>query len=106
MTNTTTTPAAAVTAGAAWLDTHRPGWDRSVNPDAIEAWHPHNSVLGQVYGYDGAAPLTEQQRVDFGFVIPNERPTGSWAEADARLAAYEPLSVAWTELVESRRAAL
>lgn len=99
----TSTHTAAITAGADWLDTNQPGWLAKVDADAIESWHPFNSVLGQVYGDDHNAPLTPVERERYGFWLPGDKDAESHDEMVARLAAWEPLSIAWTELIEARQ---
>lgn len=101
MTTETTTIPAAVHAGAGWLDIHHDGWDADLDPDDVIAWHPHDSILGRLYGYDGAAPLTIDERVRLGFMAAGPGLTED--EAKARMAEWEQLTAGWRALIEARR---
>lgn len=101
MTTKTPTIPAPVHAGAGWLDIHHPGWDERIDPDSVLAWHPHDSILGQMYGTDDKAPLNIDERVHLGFEAAGPGLTPD--EAKARRAEYEQLTEGWRALIEARR---
>lgn len=103
---TTRTPIipAPVHAGAGWLDIHHgANWDKDIDPDSVLAWHPHDSVLGQLYGTDAVAPLNIDERVRYGFEAAG--PGLTQAEAAERMAEYGRLTAGWRALIEARREA-
>jgi hypothetical protein len=91
-----------VAAGAAWLDEHRPGWEREVDPVGLDIASPCNCVLGQLEGNyhdfvdvqswydDQAAALGFNGRLNLTLRAIRD-------EQDA-------LTVEWRRLIESRRA--
>lgn len=95
------TPTKRVTKGAAFLDTHRPGWDNRINLDKFELRYPDNCIIGQLDGdfwfsdlrhTDGWAPYEQ------GFDFPIDELFGeSTIGAD--------LEAAWRKLITQRRAA-
>ena len=101
MTTKTPTIPAPVHAGAGWLDTVNDGWDARIDVDNLIAWHPYFSVPGQVYGYDGNAPLTVEERIRYGF--EPGCPGVTYEQAKQRMAAYETLTAGWRALIEARR---
>lgn len=47
---TVTTPVDRVRAGAAWLDTDKPGWAAAINPKTLDLSQGDRCILGQLYG--------------------------------------------------------
>lgn len=107
------TIAERVTAGAAWLDATRPGWDQLVDLGRLDMQSACLCVLGQVfaaaaddagyiYGFDYAARMLLEGNDDAfasGFTCDYSLP--SWPEREADFGA---LDGAWRELISRRRA--
>lgn len=117
------TAASRVTAGAAYLDTVRPGWHDDVNLDHLDVATATDCVLGQLYGNYPNAPLFD------GITRPNLLPVrgrGSWMvfdhdalntyrrqlderavpygfAAEAVSAEYPALNAAWRSEILARR---
>lgn len=94
-----------VTAGAAWLDEHRPGWWQRIDLETLDLGDPCKCVLGQEYGDFGVAPAevagASEPAVAFGFDVHS-----SWfgrvrteADVEAECAA---LTAEWRWLIEQR----
>jgi hypothetical protein len=70
-----------VASGAAWLDTHRPGWRAEVSVETLDMNSPFSCVLGQV------ARAIEPERGSFGSIV-------DCADAGAHAACIEALRLA------------
>lgn len=83
------------TAGAALLDTYRPGWFRNIDLFTLDQCSTVNCVLGQTYGeyYKGLEALDVEggdARIYCGFSSNDD---------------YDNLNEAWTQIINSRLAA-
>lgn len=78
-----------VARGAAWLDTHAPGWTAWINHD-INAADRYRCPLGQRFGDFYAAPFPTFNAERFGFdaTDPDE---------------FDQLDAEWTRLITARR---
>jgi hypothetical protein len=111
MTTPTLTITDRVSAGAAWLDEHRPDWWQRIDLDTLDLREPCYCVLGQEYaaevdldghglccnGYQLAvARMDDHHPAELGF------------SADLHLAEsvefWDQLADAWRELILARRA--
>lgn len=90
--------------GAAVLDDKIPGWESKINTDELYLGSCEACVLGQLFG-DYATGTTE-----FGFEVDDDGGVShaavEWAtehgfETDGW--GYEPLTVAWRELISERK---
>ena len=100
MTDTAPAPADLVAAGAAWLDTNRPGWVADIDLDLLDMADDRNCILGQLYGNFFKSPLSPPDALsdaaDYGFYVE-----GSY-NLDAT---YNALEDAWRALITARRSA-
>ena len=90
-----------VAAGAAWLDEHRPGWERMVDLCILEMSDVEWCICGQAKAWDTAS-LTPIRSVDLGFFhnAHEEMPVDEWRVAVA--ADYVALDAAWRSLIKDR----
>lgn len=102
------TIAERVAAGAAWLDTNRPGWEKGIDLGRLDISSCTRCILGQIYGGFNAAPLDvrwDGDDIDAEYIAA-DRGFDVWAElVEEELAAdAAQLTTAWRELILARRA--
>jgi len=89
-----------VSAGAAWLDEHRPGWWQRINLETLDLGDPCRCVLGQEYGhFDGRPEEVDFHEDEFGF-DRRARTFEVYTEIERD---YRMLTAEWRELIQARR---
>lgn len=105
-----------VTAGAAFLDQNRPGWDALINRDRLDINSARNCVLGQLDGSYWISPLHLKPDFDgarLGLMCTCAHAIDdpeNWLDLEAFLTVFDhcdadALTAAWRNLITQRRAA-
>ena len=92
------TIAERVASGAALLDERMPGWHQRIDLDTLDIDSCKNCVLGQIYG-------SPQMEVSFDPGLGFDIDDADYRFASSSRQRVKRLTVAWRELIESRRAA-
>ncbi|MGH9316350.1 MAG: hypothetical protein ACRD1P_04510 [Thermoanaerobaculia bacterium] len=96
----TETPEDCVRRGAAYLDEHRPGWEKRVDLDTLDMSSPRHCVLGQAYAEEGAA----LGMTGFDYVVERARSRPRVASFGFDGWGADLLEAAWSaEIIKRRR---